>query len=96
MTTAKRRNRTRSVATFADVEGEGEGAERLLRPLIVARRLDCDPSTLRRMINEGRFPAPLQIGNMTRWRERDVNAWIAGQSAEVKAPEPPKRSRRGG
>lgn len=57
-----------------------DGVERLLRPEIVAERLDCDPATVRRMVKEGRFPPPLHIGKMPRWRERDVNAWIAEAS----------------
>lgn len=87
---------------LAPVEDEG-GVERLLGRSIVAQRLDCDPSTLTRMVKEGRFIPPLMIGNMPRWRERDVNAWIAErasqarriQAAAAKSVERVKRSRRG-
>ena len=57
-----------------------DGVERLLTREVVAQRLDCDPATVRRMVKEGRFPPPLHIGKMPRWRERDVNAWIAEAS----------------
>jgi predicted DNA-binding transcriptional regulator AlpA len=96
------RKRGRSVEALATVEDDG-GAERLLGRFIVAQRLDCDPSTLARMVKEGRFISPLMLGNMPRWRERDVNAWIAERASQARAIEasaakslePVKRSRRG-
>jgi hypothetical protein len=36
------------------------------------------------MSKDGRFLPPLQLGNMLRWRERDVNAWIAARAATVR------------
>jgi excisionase family DNA binding protein len=82
MNTAKKQrpSRTRSVEALAEVE---DGVERLLRREVVAERLGCDPATVRRMVKEKRFPAPLMIGKMPRWREADVNLWIARESRKV-------------
>jgi len=79
-----------------------DGVEQLVNRHVVAQRLDCDPSTLARMVKEGRFIPPIQVGNLLRWRERDVNAWIAERAAAsrkiaaaaAKSIEPQKRSRR--
>jgi predicted DNA-binding transcriptional regulator AlpA len=70
------------VDTLATVEDDG--AERFLDRTSVAQRLDCDPSTLSRMVKDGRFIPPTMLGYMPRWRERDVNAWIAARGARLK------------
>lgn len=57
--------------------------ERLINRFVVAERLGCDPSTLAKMVKTGRFIAPVMIGKMPRWREADVNAWIAERAAEA-------------
>ena len=61
-----------------------DGVERLLSREVVAERLDCDPATVRRMEKDGRFILPLMIGKLPRWRERDVNAWIAERAAKAR------------
>lgn len=33
----------------------------------VARRYDCHPSTIWRMVKSGQLPEPVKIGNLTRW-----------------------------
>jgi predicted DNA-binding transcriptional regulator AlpA len=99
MRTAKPTQRKRSVSVTLD----DEVTERLISREVVARRLDCDPSTIRRMVKAGRFIPPMLVGNLLRWRERDVNAWIVAraaaakkiEAAATKSLEPQKRSRRG-
>lgn len=61
-----------------------DGVERLLSREVVAQRLDCDQATVRRMVKDERFPPPLFIGKLPRWRERDVNAWIADHAAKAR------------
>ena len=41
-----------------------------------ANRFGVSPATIWRWVREGRFPAPVQLGdNCTRWRITDVLAW---------------------
>lgn len=99
MSTPNARRRKRNVETLELDEG---GAEQLVNRLVVAKRLDCDPSTLARMVKEGRFIPPILVGNLLRWRERDVNAWIAERAiaarkiedAAKKSLDPQKRAAR--
>ncbi len=74
-----------------------DDVERLLSRVVVAQRLDCDPQTVTKMARAGRFVPPILVGNLLRWRERDVNAWIAERAAAAaaKSLEPAKRSGRG-
>ena len=77
--------------------------EQLISREIVARRLDCSEATVRNMVNDGRFIPPMLIGNMPRWRSRDVDEWIAERAAAARQIEatakkslvPQTRSRRG-
>jgi predicted DNA-binding transcriptional regulator AlpA len=93
--------RARSVST-SDV-GDDTG-ERLISRYIVAERLDCEAQTITRMVKEGRFVPPFHVGRLLRWRERDVNEWIAERAAAAKkiaaaaakSIEPRKRAARDG
>lgn len=84
------------------IRDEDVGPEKLINRHVVAERLDCDPSTLARMVKEGRFIPPIMVGNLLRWRDRDVNAWIAERAtaakkiaaAAARSVEPQKRSSR--
>lgn len=65
--------------------------ERLLRIHDVARKVAMGRSTIYRWIAAGRFPAGLELApQVTRWRESDIDAWIATFDArsEDRAPEP--------
>lgn len=101
----QKQRRGRDVETLHDAPDEVGVTEKLINRHVVAERLDCDPSTLTRMVKEGRFIPPILVGNLLRWRDRDVNAWIAERAAAAKkiaataakSVEPQKRSsRRGG
>jgi predicted DNA-binding transcriptional regulator AlpA len=80
-----------------------DDVEKLISREVVARRLDCSEATVRNMVNSGRFIPPMLIGNMPRWRERDVNEWIAERATAARKIEatakkslvPQTRSRRG-
>lgn len=82
---------------------DDEVGEHLISYERVAQRLDCSPATVRRMASRGEFLPPILVGNLLRWRERDVNAWIAArgvatrkiEAAAAKSVEPQKRPRRG-
>ena len=52
--------------------------ESLLRRPAVQARTGLGRSMIYRYVKEGRFPAPVRIGNRAvAWRESDVSAWIA-------------------
>jgi predicted DNA-binding transcriptional regulator AlpA len=80
-----------------------DDVEKLISREVVARRLDCSEATVRNMVNSGRFIPPMLIGNMPRWRSRDVNEWIAERAVAARKIEatakkslvPQTRSRRG-
>lgn len=69
----------------------------------VARKLRCSKATVAKMVRDGKFIPPLiETYNMKRWRERDVNAWIAARATSAarieatarKSVAPVKRARR--
>jgi len=62
---------------------DGEEVERLVSWRGVADRLDCSERTVRNLVKRGEFMPPMSIGNMPRWRERDVNAWIAARATRL-------------
>jgi predicted DNA-binding transcriptional regulator AlpA len=88
------------MTTLADDDVE---AERMIGYDRVAQRLDCSPATVRRMANRGQFIPPMLVGNMWRWRARDIDLWIKAraeaqkkiEAAAAKAVAPQKRARRG-
>lgn len=53
--------------------------ERLLPLPEVELRSGFKSSFLYSLIKEGKFPKPVKIGNASRWRESEVQAWIAAQ-----------------
>ena len=52
-------------------------SERLLDYVEVGKRLCCGRTHLFLMVKRGEFPEPLRMGRARRWRESDVDAWIA-------------------
>ncbi len=56
---------------------------KLLRyPDLVERGIFRNRTTLYRWIAQGRFPAGIKLGRNTRvWREDQVEAWLAAQTA---------------
>ena len=65
---------------MGEVVMTANGVADLLRPKAVARRLEVDPRTLRRMVAAKRFPAAdLAVGKKLKWWRREtVESWIAG------------------
>lgn len=38
----------------------------------VAKIYDCHPATVWRMVQRGQIPAPIKIGNLTRWELNEL------------------------
>ena len=53
--------------------------ERLLPLPEVESRSGFKSSFIYQLIKEGKFPAPIKIGNSSRWRESEVQQWIHDQ-----------------
>lgn len=61
-------------------------SERLLRRKEVEDRVGLSRSTIYEMMSKGQFPKPVKLGlRAVRWREEDVDAWIAARIAERNA-----------
>lgn len=61
-------------------------SERLLRRKEVEDRVGLARSTIYEMMSKGQFPKPVKLGlRAVRWREDDVDAWIAARIAERNA-----------
>lgn len=50
-------------------------AERHLSSNEVAKRLQCSTRTINRLRSRGEFPNPIRIGNLIRWRLKDLIAY---------------------
>ena len=64
-------DRSTSVSTAAD-----PSTDRLIGIRDVSDWLGVSPSTIRRLVAAGAFPAPLLIGHQHRWRPSDVAAYV--------------------
>ena len=65
-----------------DVSGdptETVRVERLIDRKTLCELLDVSGEALRRWIVAGKFPKPLMLGNLQRWRATDYNEWVAEQ-----------------
>jgi len=49
----------------------------LLTPEQAARRLGMAVRTLWKRLAEGAVPRPVKVGSLTRWRARDLDAWVS-------------------
>ncbi|MGF6919671.1 helix-turn-helix transcriptional regulator [Paraburkholderia sp. 40] len=80
--------------------------ERLLRRAEVEQRIGLTGSTIYLKIAQGKFPKPIKVGvAAVRWRESEVNQWIAdcaagtlqhdpdSGKAQMKPPRKAKRQR---
>jgi excisionase family DNA binding protein len=38
--------------------------------------------------NDGKFPPPLELGRLRRWRREDIEAWLARQAEAAKGGRP--------
>ena len=52
--------------------------------------VSLSPSTISRMVLDGRFPKSVRIGGCVRWRAKDIEAW-AEKLASNEIPEPGKK-----
>ena len=52
--------------------------ERLLDVRGVAERLGVGVRMVWKLVSQGRMPAPLKLGRLSRWRAAAIDAWIAG------------------
>lgn len=59
-----------------------EHVERFLDKDEVGRRLGVSGWTVRQWSQDGRFIPATMVGNLPRWREQDVNLWIAARAAQ--------------
>lgn len=50
--------------------------KQLLRVAEVAEMLDLGASTVWRQVRKGNLPAPIKIGDATRWRRSDIEALL--------------------
>ncbi|MBY5869330.1 helix-turn-helix transcriptional regulator [Rhizobium leguminosarum] len=50
---------------------------KMLTPKEVLVEIKVSSRTLRRWIQESRFPKPIRIGNARRWDERELEAYFA-------------------
>ncbi len=59
------------------VRTETNAAERMLNVREVAARLRISDRQVRKLARAGRIPAPAKLGGSTRWREADLDRFIA-------------------
>lgn len=57
---------------------------RLLRMRDVSYQLSMSEAWIYRLIAAGQFPKPIKIGQASRYRQSDVDAWVADRLAERK------------
>ncbi len=57
----------------------------------IAKRFQCSKRAVYRLS----LPAPVMIGRLTRWREEDIDAWVAGQLSSGKRLGRPRSNRTG-
>ena len=63
--------------------------DRLLRMAEVEQRIGLSGSTIYLKIAAGTFPKPIKISvQAVRWRESEVNQWVADRAAEMQKPDP--------
>ncbi|MBI2827046.1 MAG: helix-turn-helix domain-containing protein [Planctomycetia bacterium] len=48
----------------------------LLSVVAVAAMLDVSPSHVRRLVDGGRLPKPIKVGNLLRWSTVELQTWI--------------------
>lgn len=58
--------------------------QRLLSVAKVANLLGCSQRGVWRYRDAGRMPAAISLGRLVRWRQTDIEAWIADGCPDVK------------
>lgn len=55
----------------------------LLRIKLVSERVHFHPIHIRRLIKDGKFPAPIRLGeNRVAWIEDEIDAWLESKRQE--------------
>ena len=69
--------------TILAMSSTGHSSETLLRLPTVRARTGLGRSTVYRLIDEGKFPRPVQLGGTTlvAWVQSEIDAWIAERIA---------------
>ena len=65
----------------------------LLTIVEAAAYISLSESKIRRLVNEGRMPAPITIDGNVRWRVKDLDAWVEQLAAGEIPPSKVKRGR---
>ncbi len=66
-------------------EPDVRAEDRLLKAGEVAKRYRISESTFRRLHARGGAPPAIRVGGQLRWRVRDVDEWLGGQTGDVSA-----------
>lgn len=66
----------------SDLPNKGTGTK-LLTSSQVAKRLQVSAKSLYIWMDENKFPKSVRIGQMHRWRESDIEAWLEGGGSDV-------------
>ena len=79
------------------MSSNGQSSETLLRLPTVRARTGLGRSTIYRLIDEGQFPRPVQLGGTTlvAWVQSEVDGWIAERIAAPRAGRQRKSEERG-
>lgn len=62
---------------------KGTGSK-LLTSAQVAKKLQVSAKSLYNWMDEGKFPQSIRIGHMHRWRESDIDEWLAKGGSNAK------------
>ena len=57
----------------------------------VAEWVGLSTRSVRRLVDEGRMPAPLRLGGTRRFRSTDIDRWIAAGCPAIDQPEAPRK-----
>ena len=68
----------------SEIPNKGTGT-RLLTSSQVAKKLQVSAKSLYSWMDAGTFPQSIKAGHMHRWRECDVEDWIAKGGSDAKA-----------
>ena len=51
----------------------------------IAAELQCSTRHVRRLVNDGQMPPPIQLGSLRRWRRATIAEWIASNCPSKQA-----------
>jgi excisionase family DNA binding protein len=59
--------------------------DRLLTLPEVATTYDCSKRHVLRMVDRGLMPAPVHLGSLLRWKQSDLDAWVAAGCKPIRS-----------